>query len=118
MECAPGGEAEMEIRIEPMFLMKTEYFYGFTADSDSKISIERETSSHIEGEMAGKGHQGKDDDEEDIKITLKFRPESATGEFDAYLCFMFPTEKVFSKFYKITGKTCDPDATRDGEPAV
>ena len=55
--------------------------------------------------MAAKGHKGKGEDAEDLKITLKFNPESATGEFVAHLCFMFPTEKAFSKFYKITGKT-------------
>jgi len=110
MACAPGGEAEMVIEIEPMFLTKTEYFYGFTADSDPKISIDREVSSHIEGEMAAKGHK-EQDEEETTKIKLKFNPDSA-GESVAYLCFMFPTEKMFSKFYKITGKG-DASATRD-----
>jgi len=120
MECATGEEVELDIDIEPMFLMKTEYFYGFTADSDPKITIERELSSHVEGEMASKGHKGKGEDTEDIKIKLKFKPESAAGEFEAYLCFIFPKEKMFSKFYKITGKSTsvDQDATRDPEPAV
>ena len=30
--------------------------------------------------------------------------EESAGEVEAYLCFIFPTEKSFSKFYKITGK--------------
>lgn len=105
MECAPGEEAEMVIDIEPMFLMKTEYFYGFTADSDPKISIDREMSSDIEDEMPGKGHKEKGEDTDDVKIKLKFQPESEAGEFVAHLCFMFPKEKPFSKFYKITGKS-------------
>jgi len=112
LECAAGEEAEVVIDIEPMFLTKTEYFYGLTSDSDPKISINREMSSDIEGEMPGKGHKGNDDEEKDIKITVKFAPESAAGEFVGYLCFMFPTEKAFSKFYKITGKSVGQDATR------
>ena len=113
MECAVGEEAELTVEIEPMFLMATEYFYGFTTDSDPKISMDRDASADIEGEMAAKGHKGNVDDEErNIKIVLKFRPDSA-GEFVAHLCFMFPTEKAFSKFYKITAKAgADPDATR------
>ncbi len=119
MECAIGEEVEMVIDIEPMFLTKTEYFYGFTADSDPKISIDRELSSHIEGEMPAKGHQEKAEDTEDLTIKLKFKPESAAGEFEAHLCVIFPNEKVFSRFYKITGKsTSDPEATRDASPAV
>ena len=119
IECGTGEEAEIVIDIEPMFLTKTEYFYGLSADSDAKISINREESSHIEGDMAAKGHRGHDDDEEDIKIKVKFTPDSAAGEFDAYLCFMFPTEMAFSKFYKITGKsTPGGAATRDPESGV
>ena len=38
-------------------------------------------------------------------IKLKFKPEYAEGEFVAYLCFILPNEKTFSKFYKITGKS-------------
>jgi len=112
LECSPGEQAEIVIDIEPMFLTKTEYFYGLTADSDPKIDINREMSSDIEGEMAAKGHKGHTEDTEDIKITMRFTPESAGGESVAYLCFMFPNEKAFSKFYKITGKTLDQDATR------
>jgi len=93
----------MVIDIEPMFLMRTKYFYGFTADSDPNISINHFMSSEIEGEMASKAHAGKLDETENVKINIKFKPESA-GEFEAHLCFMFPTEKPFSKFYKITGK--------------
>ena len=46
--------AEMFIDIEPMFLTKEEYFYGFTADSDPAISIDHWMSSDIEGEMNAK----------------------------------------------------------------
>jgi len=128
MECNEGEEAEMVIDIEPMFLTKEEYFYGFTADSDPKFSIEYIESSEIEGEMDPKDHAAKRDGtatsldrEEDttgIEIKIKFAPESAVGEFDAYLCFMFPNEKAFSKFYKITGKSTMGDATRDAAPPV
>ena len=117
MECAAGEQVEMTISVEPMFLTTTEYFYGFTDGSDAKISIDRELSSDLEGEMAAKGHQEKDE-EANVQITLKFTPD-AVGEFDAYLGLVFPTEKVFSKFYKITGKsTTDGDATRDSAPSV
>ncbi len=105
MVCPPGEEAQLVIDVKPMFITKTEYFYGFTSDSDAKISIDRKLSSHIEGEMPAKGHQGQVDDEDDLKIHLKFTPESATGEFVAHLCVMLPSEKAFSKFYKITGKS-------------
>lgn len=104
MECRLGEEAEIVIDVKPMFITKTEYFYGFTADSDPKISIDRKMSSDIEGEMAARAHQGQVDDEDNVKITLKFKPESP-GEFVAYLCLMLPSEKAFSKFYKITGKS-------------
>lgn len=119
IECAPGEEVEMVIDVEPMFLMKTEYFYGFTAGSDAKISINREASSDLEGDMPAKGHKEKGGDEEDVKITVKFSPGGATGEFEAYLGLIFPTEKMFSRFYKITGKSGgDGEATRDPAPGV
>ena len=82
MECAVGEEVEMVVSVEPMFLTKTEYFYGFTADSDSKISIVFSESSEIEGEMDAKDHAAKRDgtatslDRENestaVKIKLKF----------------------------------------------
>ena len=119
MECGTGETAELVIDIEPMFLMKTEYFYGFTAGSDAKISINREASSDLEGDMPAKGHKEKGGDEEDVKITVKFSPGGATGEFEAYLGLIFPTEKMFSRFYKITGKSGgDGEATRDPAPGV
>jgi len=120
MECDLGEsmEAEMFIDIEPMFLTKTEYFYGFTTDSDPKISIDHSMSSDIEGEMNAKDFESSSKistatlgslesgaSKRRIMIKLKFKPEMAVGEFDAYLCFIFPDEKPFSKFYKITGKS-------------
>merc|ERR1711871_873350 len=95
-----------------MFLTPTEYYYGFTADSDPKMSIDFAMSSEIEGIMPAKTHQAKRSQEmtkEDMKqriaIKVEFKPQFQVGEFDAYLCFMFPNEKSFSKFYKITGKS-------------
>ena len=121
MECALGSgdtEAEMFIDIEPMFLTKEKYFYGFTADSSPKISIDHHMSSPIEGEMNAKSHDDKrmktegslerGESTRRIMIKLKFNPEFEAGEFDAYLCFMFEEEKAFSKFYKITGKSTPP----------
>jgi len=113
MECAldENQEAEMFIDIEPMFLTQTEYFYGFTSDSDPKLSIDPDMSSDIQGVMEPKGHKvkgGAMTKEEMLKrvsIKLKFKPESAVGEFIAFLCFIFPDDKAFSKFYKITGKS-------------
>jgi len=119
LECALDEnqmEAEMFIDIEPMFLTKEEYFFGFTADSDPKISIEHGMSSEIQGELNAKEHasdrgsatMGSLDGGESkrgVMIKLKFKPEFAVGEFDAYLCFIFPNEPAFSKFYKITGKS-------------
>jgi len=119
LECQAGMEAEAFIDIEPMFLTKEEYFYGFTADSDAKISIDHGMSSAIEGEMNAKEHGAKSmtsstatdgslkkgTSSRRIMIKLKFKPGFDVGEFDAYLGFMFPNEKAFSKFYKITGKS-------------
>jgi len=88
-----------------MFITKTEYFYGFTAGSDPNITIDHLKSSFIEGEMASKRHGAVEEGEDDVnvKINIKFTPESV-GEVEAYLCVMFPKEKSFSKFYKITAK--------------
>merc|ERR1712147_316894 len=85
-------EASMYIDIEPMFLTKEEYFYGFTADSHEKISIDYIGSSPIEGEMNAKDHDaargsatlGSFDRQEDtrrIMIKIKFKPEKEAGEF-------------------------------------
>jgi len=119
IECnLEAGELKGEtfIDIEPMFLTKEEYFYGFTADSSPKISIDHSMSSDIEGEMNAKDHNAKvgaatmgsmkgTSGGRRIMIKLAFNPEFEVGEFDAYLCFIFPNEKAFSKFYKITGKS-------------
>ena len=99
-----------------MFLTPEAYFYGFTTDSDPKISIEYHLSSPIEGEMNAKDHNSKvgtstlgsldrGADTRRTSIKLKFAPGVEEGEFVAYLCFIFPNEKAFSKFYKITGKS-------------
>ena len=98
MECACMDDAEMYVDIEPMFNQYVEYFYGFTADSDPKISIDYDISSAIEGTMARRGGTR-------TAIKLKFEPNGASGEFVAYLCFILPEESDFSKFYKITGKS-------------
>ena len=110
-----GAEAEMHIDVQPMFLTKTPYFYGLTADSDPKITIDHAFSSNIEGDMNAKDHssrmaaslgsmeRGAGTGPTSIKI--KFQPAGASGEFTAYLCFILPEEKSFSKFYKITGKS-------------
>ena len=110
-------EAEMFIDIEPMFLTKTEYFYGFTEDSSDLISIDHGMSSDIEGEMNAKDHNAarvaasrsmeRGADTSRIMIKLKFKPVSKVGEYVAYLCFIFPEEKNFSRFYKITGICTD-----------
>mmetsp|Transcript_54294 Transcript_54294/g.140193 ORF Transcript_54294/g.140193 Transcript_54294/m.140193 type:complete len:277 (-) Transcript_54294:272-1102(-) len=125
MECDLGEgetEAEMFIDIEPMFLTKEEYFYGFTADSDPKISIDHSMSDAIEGEMNAKDHAARREgtatsldraeNNRRLMIKLKFQPEFAAGEFVAHLCFILPNEKAFSKFYKITGKSIEA-GTRD-----
>jgi hypothetical protein len=118
MECDLGKgetEAEMFIDIEPMFLTKEEYFYGFTAESSDKIRIDHSMSSDIEGEMNAKDHNAargaatlgsleRGADSRRIMIKLKFEPGYEAGEFESYLCFIFPNEKAFSKFYKITAK--------------
>ena len=117
IECdlSEAQEAEMFIDIEPMFLTKEEYFYGFTSDSDPKISIDHSMSSDPEGEMNAKDHAkqtfARDGDMKRqektrrIMIKLKFNPAYEAGEFVAHLCFIFPNEPNFSKFYKITGKS-------------
>jgi len=120
MECnlAKGEtEAEMFLDIEPMFLEPAKYFYGFTANSDPKISIDASGSSEIEGEMKAKSHGDKKStatlgsikQESGSKrltsIKLKFEPQFVECEVEAYLCFILPDETAFSRFYKITGKS-------------
>jgi hypothetical protein len=73
-------------------------------------------SSDIEGEMNAKDHNAaprgartmgsleRGESTRRIMINLKFNPEFEAGEAVAHLCFIFPNEKAFSKFYKITGK--------------
>jgi len=107
MECALDKgetEAEMFIDIEPMFLTNTEYFFGFTADSDPKISIDHGASSDIEGESLIKESLLAGITGEHVSIKLKFKPEFTAGECDAYLCLILPNEEHSCKFYKITGK--------------
>merc|ERR1719440_158168 len=55
MECACMSDAEMYIDIEPMFNQYVDYFYGFTADSDPRITIDHDQSSDFEGRMERKG---------------------------------------------------------------
>ena len=107
MECALGAgetDAELLIDIKPMFLTNEEYFYGFTADSDPKISIDHGKSSAVEGESLIKGSLLAGIEEERVTIKLKFKPEFAAGECVAHLCFILPNEEHSCKFYKITGK--------------
>jgi len=110
------AEAEMFIDIEPMFLTKEAYFYGFVEGSAAQISIDYGMSSEIEGEMNAKDHNAKvgsatlgsldaGANKRRIMIKLKFNPAYQEGEFVAHLGFIFPNEKAFSKFYKITGKS-------------
>ena len=95
LECTPFHEADTYIMVEPMFITKAKYFMGFTSDSDPKITID---NNLVEGEMNTKS--GKP-----TAIKIKFTPDGETGEFTAYLCFILPEEKTFSKFYKITAKS-------------
>ena len=98
IECACMDDAEMYIDIEPMFNQYVDYFYGLTADSDPRITIDHDQSSDFEGRMERKGGAS-------TAIKLNFTPNGASGEFDAYLCFMLPEENGMDKFYKITGKS-------------
>ena len=97
-------EGEISIDIEPMFLTKEEYFFGFTSDSDPKISIDHGMSSDAEGESFIKASLLAGIMEESVSIKLRFKPGFVVGESDAYLCVILPNEEHSSKFYKITGK--------------
>ena len=110
IECALASgdkEGALTIEVEPMFLKKEEYFFGFTADSDPKISIDYTLSSDAEGEALVKGSVLAKIKDEPVTIKLKFNPEFTVGECDAYLCLVIPNEDMSSKFYKITGKCTD-----------
>ena len=98
MECSSMDDTEMYIDVEPMFNQYVDYFYGLTADSDPRITIDHDQSSDFEGRMERKGGAS-------TAIKLNFTPNGASGEFDAYLCFMLPEENGMDKFYKITGKS-------------
>ena len=90
-----------------------------TAEAAPKSTIDHSMSSSIEGEMMPKDHNSKGsktlgsmERSKDkarhlsrVMIKLKFNPEFEAGEFDAYVGLIFPNEKAFSKFYKITGKS-------------
>ena len=83
-----------------------DYFVGFTADSSSKFSIVHDESSDIEGRMDRRGG-------EPCVYKIRFEPQARAagvlpedqedGEFVAYLCFILPEEKMYSKFYEIKG---------------
>ena len=100
-------EGEFTVEVEPMFLKKEEYFFGFTTDSDPKISIDYGLSSDAKGEALVKGSHLAKIKDEPVTIKLKFKPEFTVGECDAYLCLILPNEDMSSKFYKITGKCTD-----------
>lgn len=127
----PFETADVFIDIYPMFAtQKPAYFYGFTADSADIIKVDTMGSSEIEGEMNSKGGRessgseripcslliitrGLDADErvfesliwQPVSIKVTFDPKGATGDFEAYLCFILPEEQNFSRFYKITAKS-------------
>ena len=71
-----------------------EYFYGLTPDSHPSFQIVSGESDPIEGKMQRRGG-------EPVAIKLKCDPNGQTGEFVAYLCFILPEEKGFSKFFQI-----------------
>ena len=86
-----------------------DYFFGLTADSDSRFKIDMSQSSPFEGRTARKGG-------EPTEIMIKCDPQGADGVYVAHLCFILPEEPTFSKFYKIT---CTAgDATRDPAPGA
>ena len=83
-----------------------DYFFGLTADSDTRFKIDMSQSSPFEGRTARKGG-------EPTEIMLKCDPQGSDGIYVAHLCFILPEEPTFSKFYKIT---CTAgEATRDSE---
>ena len=98
MECSSMNDTEMFVDVEPAMNTYEDYFFGLTSDSHPTITISQDESSPIEGRMDRRGGAA-------TSVKLKFEPNGASGEFEAYLCFVLENEPDFSKFYKITGKT-------------
>ena len=92
------------VLVEPEMNTYQDYFFGLTADSDTRFKIDMSQSSPFEGRTARKGG-------EPTEIMLKCDPQGTDGIYVAHLCFILPEEPTFSKFYKIT---CTAgEATRD-----
>ena len=72
-----------------------DYFYGFTADSDSQFTIAASESSPIEGRMQRRGGEPE-------VIKIKCDPGGKSGTFTAHLCFILDNEPMYSKYYSIT----------------
>jgi len=95
LECNSMSDTELVIDVLPVMNTYEEYFCGLTADTHSSFSI---INTEIEGTMDRRGG-------EPTTVTIKCDPNGVSGEFVAYLCFILPEEKPFSKFYKITCKS-------------
>ena len=102
MTCSAMDYAEIVIEVPPMMSTFEEYFYGFDPDkTDPQFSIIPEESDPLEGKMQRRGG-------EPTVIKIKCDPNGGQmTQYDAYLCFILPEEKTFSKYYKITCKTTD-----------
>jgi len=95
IQCAAMDYATICVLVEPDMNTYQDYFFGLTADSDSRFKIDMSQSSPFEGRTARKGG-------EPTEIMIKCDPQGTDGIYTAHLCFILPEEPTFSKFYKIT----------------
>lgn len=95
LSCNSMGDTEVIIEVPPSMNTFEDYFYGFTADSDSQFTIAASESSPIEGRMQRRGGEPE-------VIKVKCDPGGKSGTFTAHLCFILDNEPMYSKYYSIT----------------
>jgi len=91
ISCSSMLDTECVFDVRPTMNTFEEYFVGLTAGSHPSFKM----TSGCEGTMDRRGG-------EPVTVTVKCDPGGQAGELVAYVGFIFPEEKPFSTFYKIT----------------
>ena len=82
----------IDIDVRPVTMTFEDFFCGFTADSHPSFSC-----TPTSGAMERRGG-------EPTKVTVTCKPNGASGELVAKLCFILPEEPMFSQFFEIKAK--------------
>jgi len=82
----------INIDVRPVMMTYEEFYCGLTRDSHPSFSV-----SPVSGKMEKRGGAP-------TTVTVTCKPNGASGELCAWLCFILPDEKAFSTYYKITAK--------------